>query len=124
MGTPKTFHDWLPGYLDFRGRAARVLSQNLPADLGALQKESQELEPLRWEAEEARAMAESYYYAAKVREAERLMGLGFSKSVAWEAAKANCHKELWARVSTQGLCKTIDSRSMKVAQHLKLLAPV
>lgn len=123
MAGPKAFKDWLPGYLDFRSRAARVLSQRLPSDIGALQAESQDLEPLKWEAEEARAMAETYYYAAKAKEAERLAGMGFSKSVAWEAAKANCHRELWARVNTQGLCKTIDSRSMKVAQHLKLLAP-
>jgi len=119
----RTFSDWLTSYLAFRARAAKLLGQRLPSDLAGLQHESQELEPLRWEAEEAAALAESYYQTAKVAEAERLVAQGFAKGLAWEAAKARCTRELWARLNSVAVVKTVDSRSMKVAQHLKLLAP-
>lgn len=117
----KTFDEWLPSYLEFRARAAILLKKSVSSETSELQRESQELEPMRWEAEEARAFAESFYYQAKATGAEQLIAGGWPRSSAFEAAKAKSHRQLWARENTKGLCKVIDSRSMKVAQHLKLL---
>lgn len=118
----KTFNAWLEGYLAFRKKAGVTLGQRLSSEQGELMRDSQDLEPLRWEAEEHRAMAEGYYYEAKERNMTELLRAGWSKSPALEAAKAKSHRELWARENTAGICKAIESRAMKVAQHLKLIA--
>ena len=117
----RTFEEWMGDYLKFRERAGKMLSQNIPSEPGQLQQQSQELEPLRWEAEEHRAFAESYYYRAKAETADKLVQGGYPRSSAYEAAKAKSHRQLWARENTKGLCKVIDSRGMKIAQHLKLM---
>ena len=93
----KTFEDWLPGFLALRSRASKTLMQRLPGEITELMRESQDLEPLRYEAEEARAWAESYLSEKKTP------------------------RRVWARENTRGLCASIESRAFKVAQHIKLL---
>ena len=115
------FDVWLSGYRILWGRAAAICQKNVPAEIGPLQMESQQLEPILFDAEEARSQAEAYYYEAKLKAFEELLSKGFSKGVALEAAKTYCATELKLRENSRGLCKAIFSRSMKVAQHLKLL---
>ena len=121
MAKSKKFDEWMADYLKFRSKAAVLLSKPISSEVGQLQKESQDLEPLAWEAEEHRAFAESHYYQAKSEGAEQLAKEGWPKSSVYEAAKAKSFRQIWARENTAGLCKVITSRSMKVAQHLKLL---
>jgi hypothetical protein len=119
--TPKTFEQWLSGYRELWSRAAAICQKDLGSEIGPLQLDAQQIEPILFDAEVARADAEAYYYDAKRREFDRLLNLGFSKGVALEAAKTYCATELKLRENTRGLCKALYSRSMKVAQHLKLL---
>jgi hypothetical protein len=121
MSAPKTFDEWLADYLVFKARAAKIVGQPISSEPAVLQYESQVLEPLRWEAEEHRASAVSRYYAAKMVNAEKLTAAGWPKSSVFEAAKCQANRQLWARMNTEGLCKVIESRAFKIAQHLKLL---
>lgn len=121
MAQPQSFDAWLSGYRILWGRAAAICQKNLPSEMAKLQQESQEIEPILFDAEEARSQAEAYYYEAKHRAFEDLLKKGFSKGVALEAAKTYCATELKLRENSRGLCKALYSRSMKVAQHLKLL---
>lgn len=92
-----TFEGWLPEFLALRDRAAKILMQRLPSEITELMKESQDLEPLRYEAEEARAWAESYLTEKKTP------------------------RRVWARENTRGLCASIESRAFKVSAHIKML---
>lgn len=121
MAAQRTFTEWLSGYRELWSRAAAICRKDIPAELGPLQLESQQLEPIIFESEGARSDAEAYYYEAKRREFDRLLKAGFSKGIALEAAKTYCAQELKLRENTRGLCKALYSRSMKVAQHLKLM---
>lgn len=115
------FSTWLATYIEFRTRAATVLKVPLGSEVAVLQRDSQELEPLLWEAEEFRAMAEGYYYKAKVKGTDTLIAGGWARGSAFEVSKARAYKELWARENSRGLCRVIESRAFKCAQHLKLL---
>lgn len=96
-GDDPQFEKWLVGYLELRNKASLTLFKRLPNEIAELMRESQDLEPLRWEAEEARAWAESYLSAKRTP------------------------RRVWARENTRGLCASIESRGMKIAQHLKLM---
>lgn len=122
MAQPQSFEVWLSGYRTLWSRAAAICQKNIPSELGALQLESQQLEPILFDAEEARSQAEAFYYEAKAREFDRLLKAGFAKGVALEAAKTYCAQQLKLRENSKGLCKALYSRSMKVAQHLKIMA--
>lgn len=102
-----------------RIKAATILQRPLPSEAGALQVESQELEPIRWQAEQDRASAVAFYYRAKAANIEALKD--WPRSAVAEVAKARAYRQLWAMEDAEGLARAVDSRAMKVAQHLKLL---
>ena len=92
-----SFDDWLEKYLKTRAKAAKILSKTLSDEVSELVLESQQLEPLRFEAEEARSFAELYAHGVKDK------------------------RRVWALANTKGLCASTESRAFKVSQHLRRL---
>lgn len=117
----QTFAQWMQEYLAFKKKAGKILAQPLPGEQGQLMFESQELEPLRWEAETHRATAIAFYYRAKAFKSMELTAKNRAASAIAPEAKAAAHMELWAREDSEGLCRVISSRAFAVAQHLKLI---
>ncbi len=117
----KPFPEWVIKYYDFRQRAMHALSKPVPSEMSQMQNESQHLEPLYAEAQGHRALAFGFYYLAKAVKCEALRQQGRPASSVESEGKALCHKEIWAQEDAIGICKVIESRSMKIAQHLKLL---
>ncbi len=115
------FDKWLLEYMEFRAKCALKLGLNVPSDAAGLQKESQELEPMLWDAERHRAWGVGHYYKAKLTHTDALVHAKWPKSALDGTAKAKAYKELWAREDSEGLCKAISSRGFKISQHLKLL---
>lgn len=97
----KPFESWLGEYLEFRSRATKNLRGSVATDMAPLQQEQAQLEPLLWEAEEHRALAEFY-----MREAV-------------DDKLARRARRVWALEHSKGLCHVIGSRAMKVAQRIK-----
>jgi hypothetical protein len=110
-----TFLEWMPGYVEFRQKCHAILSKPLSSEPSELQHESQNLEPLRYEAERMRASAMSHYYAAKIFNIEKLREEGWAMSAVCEVAKAKSNKELWASEDAQGLNEAIKSRQIKIS---------
>ena len=117
----QTFAQWLVDYMAFRKKAAKLLSKSLPSEQAELLYEAQELEPLRWEAENYRAASHAFYYRSKAFKSMELTAKGRAASTIDSQAKASSHMELWAREDSEGLCRVISSRAFAVAQHLKLI---
>lgn len=113
------FKLWLSGFLRWRKEAAKTLGARLPSEVVKLLEDKQKLAQLEWKAEEFRADAVGYYYAAKLRHIEKLQAEGVAKTAIEGMAKAQCHLELWARENAAGVAKVCTSRGFDVAAELK-----
>lgn len=118
-----TFAEWRAAYMETRKKADVMLSKRLPDDLGELQLEAQELEPLLWEAETHRAEAIRFYYQTKAHRRLALISANRPHSVIDSEVKAQCFAELWAREDAIGLCRVIDKRAMRVDHQIDRLSP-
>lgn len=114
-----TFDDWLPTYLEFRGKAYKLLAAQIPLDFGGLQAEAAILEPIRAESERFRAGGVGYYYHAKIKAIEKFRADGWAMSAVSEVAKASSHKELWVKEDAEGLARSIESRSIRLSQLMR-----
>ena len=112
------FDSWLTGYIRWRGEAAKILGQPLPAEVTELINEQSALEALRFEAEGWRSDAVGYYYRAKLVKIEKFWS-EVAKTALNDICKAQCYKELWAKENAHGVAETVISRSFKVAAELK-----
>lgn len=117
-----TFDAWLPTYLEFRNACAGLLGTDVPQERGQLQLESSKLEPMLWRSQQFRASAIGHYYRAKLANWENGRAEGHAVSALDGYAKAKANRELWALEDAEGLAKAVESRSIKVAQALKLQA--
>lgn len=117
MTSTADFETWLSGFIRWRAEAAKLLGSRLPSDAVALIAEKQQLEPMRFQAEEWRADGIGYYYAAKLRQMESLEGIAATAKE--PMAKAQCHRQLWARERSEGVCQAVISRAFKVDSELK-----
>lgn len=120
---PGTFLEWRVEYMATRTKADAMLSKQLPDDLGHLMLESQQIEPLLWEAESHRAEAIRFYYQAKAHRRLGLIASNRPHSVIDSEVKAQCYAELWAREDAVGLCRVLDKRAMRVDHHIQRLSP-
>ena len=118
----KTFEEWLEGYLAFQREAASFLSRPLPTELAQLHTEQQELEPLRWKAEGFAAAGAGRYYKAKAIIMEKYWS-EVAKTALNDVAKAQCHKELWAREDSHGILDSVRGRIFAVNSQLKRIEP-
>lgn len=121
MDSTADFETWLSGFLRWRAEAAKLLGQRLPADAVALIAEKQQLEPMRFEAEEWRADGIGFYYAQKLKQFDMMEDMDIARTARGELAKAQCHRQLWAKERTQGICDAVTSRGFKVDSELKRL---
>lgn len=112
---PTKFDEWRKLYIEFRKNCHVILSKPLSSEPSELMRESQDLEPLRYEAERMRASAMSFYYAAKAKWIDKLKTEGWAVSSLSEVAKAKSNKELWASEDAQGLNEAIKSRQIKIS---------
>lgn len=116
-----TFAEWALSFAAFVEEARPVLSRRIPGEAGELRAEQQTLEPLRWKAEEFAAQAIGYYYQRKNEHMNALMKEGWPKSSLDSVGKAASHAELKCRELAERVVNTIDSRSFKVSQGLKMM---
>jgi hypothetical protein len=117
----KAFADWALDFAAFVEEVRPVLSRRIPGEASQLRDEQQSLEPLRWKAEEFAADAIGHYYRAKNAHMDALMKDGWPKSSLDSVGKAASHAELKAKELAERVVATIDSRSFKVSQGLKML---
>ncbi len=117
----QAFAQWLAEYVAFRTRASEILSKSVPGEQGQLMFESQELEPLRWEAESYRAASHAFYYRSKAFKRMEAIAKSRPASTIEGEIKAASHQELWAREDSEGICRVITSRVFAIDRHLKLI---
>lgn len=119
----ETFEDWAARFQFFRDRSRSLLAIPVASEITELHRESQLLEPMFDEAQEHAAEAVAFYYAAKMREMQKLLAQGWPKSAVDSVGKAAAHRELRERERSERIVEVIKSRSIKVAQALKLITP-
>jgi hypothetical protein len=118
-----TFDALLVEYMQFRKRMDNILSRPIEDEIGLLQAELGCLESARWQAGKFRASMIGHYYAKKREAMQRLVLDGMAKTAIQDFAKAEANKELWAREDSHALYDSIDSRSWRIAQLLKMTRP-
>lgn len=116
----KDFEGWLVKFMAFQQKAAKTISQPVPAEVPQLKMAAQDLEPLRAEAEQFAADAIAHYYEAKNLAILKLNFKEWAKSSLAELAKPSCYRQLWGKESAERLAKVISSRAFRISKDLEL----
>ena len=108
------FLDELERFKEFRVKYLSTLLSPLPTDSARVHEERLLIEPWRFQALEFAAEFGAFESALAVREYEK------PDSRNWEFCQAQAHEQRKWRKKAEAAAEALESRSIKLSQHIKL----